>query len=381
MAVSQAQIQANNQKWLLSSTLRDFAMPSTKFTQAGEEIDIELQSVPGWVEYVDLQVYADVAITVATGGSAPSLSQFAPWNLFRRVALSLGGGPFQNVSPYFYFLRELAMSPGWNPGVAGPNSYPYADTVYSVPAVNAPAGATTDNYWLWTIRIPLNVQHGTTIGYLPVGAATTVATLRLTVAPALAGTDQYFNPLVGGTNASAAIGTTQTSFVQPTIWYRTTPPSVAGKLPTPTIGAVLNVQEANWPVSTTGTLMPMRFKDPFRYLRLWHIVMMNGAPDTTDVTNFEFDYLPGYPKDQWTAVNIQEYFYRTRRRYRQDLPVGVFVEDLWAGSDPANPNGNEVVDATVFQTMQTQIAVSQTTTTGTNPRVITYAEALAPVGF
>lgn len=376
-----AQILANNNSWLLGSAGRNFAMPNKAFTQAGQVIDLELESVPGWVSYIDLDVYVDLAITVAAGGTAPSLSPFAPWNLFQRVELSLGGGPFQNVSPFFYFLRECAMNPGWDPSVPGPQTYSYASDVYSVPAVNAPAGATTDNYWLFGMRIPLQVQHGSAIGFLPLGAATTVAKLRLTVQPQLVGSDAYMNPLTGGANATVAIGTTKTSYVQPNINYRTTPPNAQSPLPNPTVGYVLNVQEASWPINTTGTLMPMKFKDPFKYLRLWHIVMLGGSPDTTDVTNFEFDYLPGYAKDQWTSLNIQSYFVDTRRRYRRDLPVGVFVEDLWAGSDPANPNGSEVVDATVFQTMQTQLAVSQTATLGTNPRVITYAEALAPVAF
>ncbi len=383
MATNAASVAQANESWLLGAGERNYAMPSTTISQVGQTLDIELESVPGWADAVELNVFIDNAITVATGGTAPSLSEFAPWNLFRSVELSLGGGPFVRVSPYFCYLREMVMRPGWNPAYGGPNAQSYASSVYSVPAVTATAGSTTDNYWAFSIRVPMQVQHGSVFGHIPLGNSSVKGKVRLTLQNTMWGTDHYQNPLVGGSGVTVAIGTTKTSYVQPNILYRTTPPSASHALPNPTIGYVLNVQEKVTPITTAGSLIPVKFPDPFKYLRLWHIVINgNGVPDSSDVTGFEYDLLPGYP--QWNYPNseaMQQYFTAVRRMYRQDLPAGVFVFDFWSGSDPANPNGTQVVDATLFQTNQSQLMVSSATVVGGPAKIITYAEALSPVAF
>lgn len=374
--------QANN-AFLFSSMERNFVMPASNFSQAGQTIDIELESVPGWAQSVELDVLVDLAVTVATGGTAPSKSSIAPWNIFSTVELSLGGGPFHRVSPYFYYLRDLAMHPGWNQSYSGPNSYSYSNNVYSVPAISATAGSTTDNYWAFKIQIPLQYQHGGIYGFLPLGNSSVKAKLRLTVQPNLYGTDQYLNPVVGGTDVTVAIGTAKQSYVRPSIWYRTTSPAQTQPLPTPTIQKVLNVQERTTQFVGAGSATPIKFPDPFVYLRLWHVLIDGtGAPNSLSVQQFELDPAPGYPQYQFPdQQSMNDYWGRTRRLYRQDLPDGVFVMDLWAGSSPENPNGTQSIDASLFQTMQTQLAVTSTTNVASPAKIITYAEALSPVGF
>ena len=189
-------------------------------------------------------------------------------------------------------------------------------------------------------------------------------------------------PLKRGTGATAAIGSAQQSWVAPNINYRTTP-ATKGDVPTPTIGYVLNVQERASNFTSAGALTPIHFPDPFKYMRLWHIIIDGtGAPNTTGVTNFELDLTPGYPQFNFaTQAALMHYFNQIRRLYQTDLPVGVFVHDLYAGSDPYNPNDTQIIDGTVFQTLQTQVAVSAATNVGSPARIITYAEALSPVAF
>ena len=383
MTASAQQIATANETFLLQAGERNYAMPASTVTNVGQVVDIELESVPGWAYALELNVKLDLAITLDSTGTAPSLSEFAPWNAFRSLELSLGGGPFVRVSPYFCMLREMVMQPGWAPWSGGPATQSYASSVYSVPAVSAAASTTTDNYWLFTIRVPLQVQHGSVFGHLPLGNSSVRAKVRLTLQNTMQGTDHYQNPLVGGTGVTVAIGTAQTSYVQPNILYRTTPPSATQPLPTPTIGYILNVQEKVTPLTTAGSLVPIKFPDPFKYLRLWHIVINgNGSPDTADVNSFEYDLLPGYPQFHYPNTEaLSAYFTRIRRLYRQDLPTGVFVFDFWSGSDPSNPNGTQVVDATLFQTNQSQIMVQSSTTVGGPAKVVTYAEALSPVQF
>ncbi|MCL6443358.1 MAG: hypothetical protein K6T83_07870 [Alicyclobacillus sp.] len=388
MPTAAQNIIANNLAFLDQALERNHKMVNYSIKQAGQYIDIELDDVPGWAYEIELTVFLDLAITVGSGGSAPNMSPFAPWNVFSSYELSLGGGPFQRVNPYFAYLRQLVMRPGWDPMGSLPKSYTYAQTTtWSVPPINAPAGATTDNYWQFDIRIPLQAKDGyqdpTCIyGHLPLGNASPHAKLRLQVASQLYGTDQYACPLYGGTNVtSVAIGTAQTSWVQPNIWYRTAP--AIGTVPTPTIGYILNVQERATNFVGAGVSTPVKFTDPWQYLRLWHIVIDGtGAPNSTGVTNFELDLSPDFPQFRFDSPQtLQNYFNRIRRLYKQDLPTGVFVFDLWSGSDPSHPNGTQIIDGSYFQTLQTQVAVSSTTNTASPARIITYAEALSPVNF
>lgn len=381
--MSAQQVQAINDAFLLAAMERNYAMKSYTFDAAGGKVDIELDEVPGWLQHLDFNVFVDLAIAVAAGGTAPNASNFSPWNLFSAVQVSIGGGPFQNVSPYFYYLRELAMNPGWNPAYGGPNSYGYASNVYSMPAISAPAGATTDNYWRFPIRVPLQVQEGSAYGLIPAANSKVTVKVRFIVQTQLYGSDQYLNPLYGGSGVTASIGSAQTSYVQPMLWYLTTSPSATQPLQDPTIGYILNVQEQATAFVGAGSETPIKFSNPFRFLRLWHVVEDGtGAPNSSGVESFQLDPAPGYPQWEFSnAIELGQYWYRIRRLYRQDLPTGVFVIDLWSGSDPSNPNGTQEIDARLFQTMRTQLAVSQATNVGSPAKIITYAEALSPVGF
>ena len=374
-----------NKNFLNTALRRNWSMPTFAINAggaaSGQVIDLELDSVPGWASHIDVMCLLDIAITLAAGGTAPSLSPFAPFNFFSSVEVSLGGGPFQRVNPFFYFLRELAMHKGWAGGSVLSPAYAAA-SVYSIPAVDATAGTTTDNVWRFPIRIPLQVAPGSMLGHLPIGTSAVKAKIRFTVASALYGTDQYTSPLYGGTGVTAAVGTDSPSWVQPNITFLTTP-ALKAELGQPTINYLLNVQEKSTPFTAAGALTPIHFPDPFKFMRLWHIVIDGtGAPNTAGVTNFELDLTPGYPQYNFAGPGpMMDYFNKTRRKYETDLPVGVFVHDLFAGSDNANPNDTQIIDGTVYQTLQTQIMLSAASNVASPARIITYAEALAPVAF
>lgn len=378
------QLSANDQ-FILGALKRNYPMPQQSVTSAGQILDIELESVPGYAAGIVVSCLLNLDITVGTGGAAPSKSIFAPFNIFRSVEISLGGGPFQRVNGVFYWLREMAMNPGFNPAATGANdpSYVSADVV-SVPAVNAPAGATTTNTWRFNLKVPFQVQHGSTMGLIPFGNSSTKCRLRLTLTNNLYSSDQYISPLYGGTNVSVAVTpqATAQSWVAPNIKYYTEP-AVGVQLPTPKIGSILNIQERSTAFVGSGAMTPVKFPDPFHYLRLWHIVIDGtGKPNTEAVTNFELDLTPGYPQYSYNTVpSLQDYFAEMRELYRQPLQEGVFVFDLWSGTDPANPNGTQTIDGTVFQTLQTQLAVNASTNTGNPAKIITFAEALSPVAF
>lgn len=383
--MGQVTAEQSNNDFILSALKRNYAMPEVSITTAGQNLDIELESVPGYASSINLSALLNLDITVGAGGSAPSKSIFAPYNIFRSVEISLGGGPFQRVNGAFYWLRELAMNPGFNPlnVASGAPSYVNADAV-NVPAINAPVGATTTNTWRFNLNIPLQVQEHSVMGLIPFGNSSTKARIRLSLTNTLYGSDQYASPLYGGSNVSVAVtpSGTAASWVSPNIKYFTEP-AVGIQLPTPQVGQILNIQERSNGFVGAGSLTPIKFPDPFHYLRLWHIVVDGtGAPNSQSVTNFELDLTPGYPQFNYNSVSsLQDYYDQTRKLYRQDMPTGVYVFDLWSGSDPKNPNGTQTIDGTVFQTLQTQLAVNASTNTASPAKIVTFAEALSPVGF
>jgi hypothetical protein len=372
-----------NTAFLLNTQRKNWDMPNVNFTSPGQVLDIELDSLPGWLESIDLSCFVDVNVAAT---ALPSLSPFAPYNIFRYVEVSLGGGPFQRVHPYFYLLREMAMNPGWVPnfgGQTGPSGV--ANTYPASVAWNIPAIAAGDNYWQFTMRIPLQAKPSSVIGHIPLGSASVKAKIRLTLTTQLYGNDQYTSPLYGGTGVTATIGNAKASYVQPNLNYRTTP-AVKADIPNPQIGAVLNVQERIASFVGAGSLTPIKYPDPYTYLRLWHIVVDGtGAPNSSAVTNFELDLTPGLPQFNYkTPGSMQNYFSKIRRLYQGDLPTGVFCFDLWnegGTGNPRNPDGTQVIDGRIFQTLQTQLAVSAATNVGSPAKIITFAEALSPVGF
>lgn len=376
---------APNDQFILGALKRNYPMPQQAITSASQVLDIELESVPGYAKEIVLSCLLNLDITVGGGGTAPSKSKFAPYNIFRTVEISLGGGPFQRVNGVFYWLREMAMNPGFNPLATSSSdpSYVGADVV-SVPPVAATAGSTTTNTWRFNLKIPLQVQHGSTMGLIPFGNSSTKCRLRLTLTNNLYSSDQYASPLYGGSGVSVAVtpAGTAASWVAPNIHYYTEP-AIGTQLPTPTIGSILNIQERSTSFVGAGAMTPIKFPDPFHYLRLWHIVIDGtGAPNSEAVTNFELDLTPGYPQFNYnTPASLQDFYREVRELYRQPMPEGVYVFDLWSGTDPANPNGTQTIDGTIFQTLQTQLAVNASTNTGSPAKIITFAEALSPVAF
>ncbi len=370
----------DNQELLDNSQAMFWGMPPVAITAAGQVLDIELDSLGGYMDTLDIDCKLDVAITVPGGGSAPSLSPFAPYNIFSKIEVSLGGGAFISVSPYFFYLRELITHRGWTPDKTLLTPAYAATTHYSIPAISAPAGATTDNVWRFPIHIPLQAIPKQAWGHIPLGTSAVKCKVRLTVANTLYGTDQYVSPLYGGTGAiTAAIGSSVASYAAPNIDYKM--PHKAGIKPS--IGWLLNVQERAFGFVGAGSNNPLKFPDPYQYMRLWMLVIDGtGAPNTTGVQSLELDPMPGFARKLYNSPSsLARYFQGIRRLYETDLPTGVFCFDLNTDVHPIDGDGNQNINGVDFQTLQTQLAVTGATNVGAPARIITYAETFQPIAF
>ena len=370
----------DNQELMSNSQDMFWPMSPVAITTAGQVIDIELDSLAGFMNCLDLDVKMDVAITVPVGGTAPSRSPFAPYNIFSKIEVSLGGGAFISVNPYFFFLREMVTHRGWTPDVSNGSQAYSASTHYSVPAITAPASATTDNIWRFPIHIPLQAIPKQVWGHIPLGTSAVKCKVRLTVTNTLYGTDQYVSPLYGGTGAiTAAIGTSVASYVAPNIDYKM--PRTGGI--NPSIGWCLNVQERAFGIVGAGSNNPIKFPDPYQYMRLWMIVIDGtGAPNTTGVQSLELDPMPGFARKLYNSPSsLAKYFQGIRRLYENDLPTGVFCFDLNTDVSPMLGDGNQNINGVDYQTLQTQIALSSGTSVVAPARIISYAECFQPVAF
>lgn len=369
--------------FMAQALLRNYPMPQVTVTGANQVIDIELDSVPGYAKEIVLSALINMDITLAAGGAAPSASQFLPYNFFQTIEVSLGGGPFQRCSGVYYYLREAYINRKDPKNRSNDPSY-VGSAQYSIPTLQATAGETVTNTFRFDVKIPLQLQHLSPIGLLPLGNASTRAKVRVTMAANLNGSDQYACPTFGGSGVTAAItpSATAQSWIAPNIKYWTQP-AVSGQIPAPVVGNILNVQERATAFVGAGANSPVKFPDPFHYLRLYHVILDGtGAFNTTGINNFELDLAPSYPQFRYnTASSIQEYLNDMYDLYRQPLHQGVWVFDLFSGNDPQNPNGTQTIDGTVFQTLQTQIGTVSSFNTSSPAKIVTYAEALAPVNF
>jgi hypothetical protein len=375
------QTTSDNDKLLFESQDRDYPMQQFSINAPGQTIDIELDSLAGYMDSIDLDCKLDLAITTGAGATAPSISPFAPYNIFSAIEVSLGGGAFHRINPYFYFLRELITHQGFQPSTTLLNPAYASSTHYNIPAVSAPSSATTDNIWRFPIHIPLQAIPKKAWGLIPMGTSAVKCKIRLTVAPSLYGTDQYNSPLYGGASVTGvAVGSAEQSYVSPTLWYKQ--PFEAGIKPT--IGYLYNVQERAVAITGAGALNSLKFPDPFHYLRLWAIVIDGtGAPNTTGVTNWELDPMPGFARKQFnTPSALSSYFYRIRRKYHTDMPVGVFVFDIASDVLPQlQDSAGQEIDGSIYQTLQAQLSVSAGTDVTSPARIITYQESLSTINF
>lgn len=366
-----------NNYFLLNALERTYTMQRTDFKSAQEMKEIEIDPAPGWARYIDLNFEMNVDIAVGANGTLPQLSQFAPYNIIQNLQLSLGGGAFQNINMYFLNLRNSITRYGkmWNQSAT---NYPYtAQLLYNIP--DPQAGI---NKWKFTIRIPLQVQPGSAAGLIPLGNSAVKLTLRLTTANALHGMDHFLSPLVGGSNVTVQIAPTAASFVQPVITYLTAPMNRAD-IPQPIIGSLLNVQERNTSFIGAGVKTPIKFTDPFRYLRFWFVVTDGtGAPNSEAISALELDLLPAYAKDLFESKTAMASYYQSvRDRYGFDLPPGVFVFDYFTGSDNWDPNGTQTIDGTIFTTLQAQLTLDAGVPSASPARITSFAECMSSINF
>lgn len=369
-----------NQELLTNSSEMFWAMPPSAISTAPQVIDVELDSLAGFMDSIDFDVFLDIAITAAGSAVAPTLSQFAPYNFFSKMEIQIGGGAFVSVMPYFFYLRDLITHRGWSPGQSALTQVYSTSTHYVIPTITAASSAVTDNYFRFPIHIPLQAIPKQAWGHIPLGTSAVKCKVRFTVTSTLLGTDQYACPLNGGTNiTSVTIGTTKPSYVAPNINYKM--PNSQGVIPN--IGWILNVQERAFNIVGAGSNTPLKFPDPYQYMRLWMIFIDGtGAPNTTGIQSLEIDPIPGFPRQLYnSASSLAAYFAKIQRLYETNLPTGVFCFDLNTDVNPVTGDGNQNINGVNYQTLQTQIATTAATNVASPARIITYAETFQPVTF
>ncbi|MCY0871070.1 MAG: hypothetical protein OWT27_10900 [Firmicutes bacterium] len=374
------QIQADNDKFLITALERNEVMDQLPIPTQGRQMTITLEQVPGWARSLDVSFFVNLPITLTSAGTAPSWSQIFPYNIFETVQLSLGGGPFVNVTPYFYCLRQIATTPGFIPG-ALQSAQQYINSVaWNVPsAPSATAGSTVTNAIRFGVYIPLQIEEFSVKGLIPLGNAKVPAKLVFTLAADLCGTDNFLNPIVGGTGVSATIGAG--SYAKVNIEYFMQ--SSSKNTPTPVIGRIMNVQQKVTAPSGGANGTKVTFDEPYLYDRIWTIVEDGtGTLTTSEIQSFIYSLMPSFETANFpTQDALQSYIMKMWRKYRNPLPTGVLVNDFVSGSDPANPNGTQQVDGAEYSTQNIRIALTQGTNVAQPAAIINIMECQSDVAF
>jgi hypothetical protein len=197
----------------------------------GTPMTFTVPIVPGWARKIFVRYNLTVTATV-DGSNTVVVSKGAPYNIFQRVRVDFGGTERRNHHPYFCKLfAQTDEHDGTSLAYGGPYDAGYHDSVYK-----APAAANGANNWVGTIEIPLQFQHDSTVGLLPMGASASPITVTLECVSSFIGTDPFLNPLVktAGSPTATVTGTIEV-IVEYLYGQSTHAPGI--KVPTPYIGS------------------------------------------------------------------------------------------------------------------------------------------------
>lgn len=130
-------------------------------------------------------------------------------------------------------------------------------------------------------------------------------------------------------------------------------------------------QEQRTAVGNTGKV-PVRLLTGDTYLRVAHVLQLNGALDRADLDRMAIvlnDADTPYTVDRWLAL------YRQRRIYGKDLPEGVFVHDFFVPETT-----RDMLNSALYSDLKSELEIAAAATLGAgNNFVDTVVEKLVQV--
>ncbi len=254
-------------------------------------------------------------VAMTSGATAPTgVGAKAPYSLFTNVAYNDYAGISRiNASPYG--LKELAVVKrfGWDPSYS-PMTESYADTEVWNNTITSMIG------WF---DVPVSASEMDPTGSLSLEVSNGKTYLVVQCNPNLVGlTSQVDTPLVGAAGASSTVNAGSIVGVTYYFWQ----PVAVGSgviVPTPVlypnlIHEVLETQDSTNIAANQDKVTTLRTGR--EYHRIIHTFVMDGALDTSDITNVKFLYNGNTPT---MDEELQSYLSRTRDQYGRDFDPGM----------------------------------------------------------
>lgn len=303
-------------------------------------------------------------LTVTVGGGTSTAAPRGPWNIANRIRLLANSTlPIIDLSGFGAYFANLATR--WVGVFARPGSFATAFTATNVPQYEPPAIAEVARYGVangansidFTIELPVKLTEQDPIGLIIAQNPQTQLTLEITN-----GTTADLTTLAGGATA------TLTGQWSVGMEYFEAPASEAAM---PDVSFVHVWQEQRTPVAATG-FNDITMLTGDTYLRIGHIVQLNGTLNRADVTRVGVIFNSAdqpYNLDRWLQL------YRQRRIYGKDLGDGLFMHDFFVPETQ-----RDMINSALYSDLRSRVEIASTATLGTGNNFIdTVVEKLVQV--
>lgn len=253
-------------------------------------------------------------------------SPFWPYNLIKPAQLiDMSGITRIYATGYHLYALELMK----NFGVYQRTNYAaesYASTRYTAAIPAGVASSTVTAPLNFSVIVPVALTKNSALGSYPATVPNGVATLTITESP-LTGSTIDFPLTVGGGDTVSLTGNWS-------LGYKYFDAAVSVPIPT---AAFDEVHEVYW-TRDQSNLEPNAQKTTVfvtgrTYYRLMQFLIANNAPDTLDVTQYQFLIDSSTPTENDVLATYLEDIVT---RYGRDFPAGMFIQDY--SQRPWTPN-------------------------------------------
>lgn len=292
--------------------------------------------------------------TIALGGGTAAIDALGPWNAINRVRLAANSGTdIFSVSGYGALLVDEVMAPPGRGYLTAEGqravALSYAGQVYQAAAS---AGA---NSWDFGTTIPIAVNDMSELGLILLQNELASVTFGLEFNASQFSTTAGVAPVLVTGAATAAI----TGTITPVLEYFAVPVEPEAR---PDITWLHQILEVTQPVAAVGDNTINLIRENV-YLGILHHVILNSAPNTTDVDRLRLVINNSdVPYDTLKRGQLQ----LQRRRHNVDLPLGVYFLDLFNQGITGYGDERDIVNGKATSELQSIVTIASGATLGSN---------------
>lgn len=303
-------------------------------------------------------------LTVTMGAGSSTAAPRSPWNIANRIRLLANSTlPLIDLSGFGTYVANLITD--WAGVPSKPGSFATAFTVTNQPQKEPPAIAEVARFGViaganaidFTLELPVKLTEQDPIGLIIAQNPQTQLTLEISN-----GAIADLTTLAGG---ATAVLTGQWSVAMEYFEAPADPSAM------PDMSFVHVWQESRTPVAATGQ-QAIQLLVGDTYLRIAHIVQLNGVLDRADFERFALVLNQAdtpYTVERWLAL------YRQRRIYGKDLGDGIFIHDFFVPETQ-----RDMINSALYSDLRSRVDIAAAAVLGVGTNFIdTVVEKLVQV--